>query len=244
MVGNEEKEEEMKRIFIILIALTATLYSTAQEKNKRCSFNYGVSFSVNAPFVNERKMFVDWQEVDKPYDETKIAGSISLFGRLNINRNYIQLEVGNSFIRDESTFNTESFGATTNNFIKADNFAITLDVPLLYGYNFIKRDKYELSLFGGPKMRYTYLNREDIENSGTTALIIKEDIHPISACCIVGMEAKISRLFIDFRYEFGITVHNKPGTYMLYENDVLTSKGTLYAKRSINLLSFSLGVIL
>ena len=32
--------------------------------------------------------------------------------------------------------------------------------------------------------------------------------------------------------------------YSLYENEVLISEGTFYAKRSINLLSFSLGVIL
>ena len=235
----------MKRVSILLFFLTAAiLTSLAQEKKKRCSLNYGVSFSVNAPFVNERKMFVDWVEVDKPADDTKIAGSVSIFGRLNFKRNFIQIEVGNSFMRDESSFNAKSFGAATDNFIKSDNIAITLDVPLLYGYNFIKREKYEFSLFAGPKVRYTYLNREDIENSSPTTLIIEEDIHPVSACCIIGMGAKISNLFVDFRYEFGITVHNKPGTYMLYENDVLTSKGSLYAKRSINLLSFSLGVIL
>jgi hypothetical protein len=235
----------MRRFLIIITLLLFIIpLSHAQSAKKEKRFNFGISVSANAPFVHERKMYVDWEEVNKPDDETNVAGSVSIFGRVNFKKHYLQLEAGNSFIRDVVTLDIKDFGYSTNQNIKTKNLAITFDLPLIYGYNFIKQDKYELSLFAGPKMRYTYLNREKIENPQDITFNIKEDVHPLTACCVVGIGAKISRVMFDFRYEFGITVHNKPGTYSLYENGALISEGTFYAKRSINLLSFSLGVIL
>lgn len=234
------------RRFLTIIALLLFIIplSHAQSTNKEKRFNFGIAVSANAPFVHERKMYVDWVEVNKPDDETNVAGSVLVFGRVNFKKHYLQLEAGNSFIRDVVTLDIKDFGYSSHQTVKTKNFAITFDLPLIYGYNFIKHDKYELSLFGGPKMRYTYHNREKVENPQDINFNIKEDVHPFTACCVVGIGAKISRVMFDFRYEFGITVHNKPGTYSLYENEVLISEGTFYAKRSINLLSFSLGVIL
>ena len=229
-------------IISLFIALPQVFAKTSETNNKR--FNYGVTLSANAPFVHERKTYINNTEVSKPLNETKMAGSISLFGRVNLKRNYLQLEVGTSVIRDVVSLDIKEFGYSRNLNVDSKNFALTLDIPLLYGYNFIKRDKYELSLFVGPKLRYTYLNKEDINNPQNITFNLNEDTNPITACVIIGMGTKISRVLIDFRYEFGITEHNKPGTFSLYENSVLISEGTFYAKRSINLLSFSLGVIL
>lgn len=229
-------------IISLFIALPQVFAKTSETNNKR--FNYGVTLSANAPFVHERKTYINNTEVSKPLNETKMAGSISLFGRVNLKRNYLQLEVGTSVIRDVVSLDIQEFGYSRNLNVDSKNFALTLDIPLLYGYNFIKRDKYELSLFVGPKLRYTYLNKEDINNPQNITFNLNEDTNPITACVIIGMGTKISRVLIDFRYEFGITEHNKPGTFSLYEKGVLISEGTFYAKRSINLLSFSLGVIL
>ena len=229
-------------IISLFIALPQVFAKTSETNNKR--FNYGVTLSANAPFVHERKTYINNTEVSKPLNETKMAGSISLFGRVNLKRNYLQLEVGTSVIRDVVSLDIKEFGYSRNLNVDSKNFALTLDIPLLYGYNFIKRDKYELSLFVGPKLRYTYLNKENIKNPENITFNLEEDTNPITACVIIGMGTKISRVLIDFRYEFGITEHNKPGTFSLYENSVLISEGTFYAKRSINLLSFSLGVIL
>lgn len=229
-------------IISLFIALPQVFAKTSETNNKR--FNYGVTLSANAPFVHERKTYINNTEVSKPLNETKMAGSISLFGRVNLKRNYLQLEVGTSVIRDVVSLDIKEFGYSRNLNVDSKNFALTLDIPLLYGYNFIKRDKYELSLFVGPKLRYTYLNKENIKNHENITFNLEEDTNPITACVIIGMGTKISRVLIDFKYEFGITEHNKPGTFSLYEKGVLISEGTFYTKRSINLLSFSLGVIL
>ena len=235
------------RILFILIALLITLpqafaQKTKEKDNKR--FNFGISVSANAPFVYDRKMFINDMEANMPDNETKMAGCVSIFGRANIKKHYLQLEAGNSFIRDVVILDIKDFGYATHKNINSKNLAITFDLPLIYGYNFVKRNNYELSLFAGPKMRYTYINKESIYNSEGITFNINEEVNPFTACCIIGMGAKISRLLIDFRYEFAITVHNKPGTYSLYENGSFISEGTFYAKRAINLLSFSLGVIL
>lgn len=235
------------RITLILTSLFLLLpYTFAQnsKENDNKRFNFGISVSANAPFVHDRKMTINDVESNKPDNETKMAGCVSVFGRVNMKKHYLQLEAGNSFIRDIVTLDLYDFEYPTHQNINSRNFAITFDLPLIYGYNFVKKNKYELSLFAGPKMRYTYYNRENISNPQDITFTLNEDINPFTACCIIGMGAKISRLIIDFRYEFAITTHNKPGTYSLYENNTFISEGTFYAKRGINLLSFSLGVIL
>ena len=135
-------------------------------------------------------MFIDDAEANKPDNETRMGGCISLFGRVNIKKHYLQLEAGNSFIRDIVIWDLNDFGYSSHKNINSKNLAITFDLPLIYGYNFVKKDKYELSLFAGPKMRYTYYNKEQISNSQDIKFNIKEDVNPFTASCIIGMGAK------------------------------------------------------
>lgn len=231
-------------LFISLVLLLPQTFAQKVENKSNKRFNFGISVSANAPFVHDRALFVNDVEANKPDNETKMAGSVSLFGRVNMKRHFLQLEAGSSVIRDVVSIDLKNFGYATHQVINSKNTAITFDLPLLYGYNIVKKEKYELSVFGGPKMRYTCYNKENIINPQGITFNISEDINPFTACCIIGIGAKMSRLFIDFRYEFAITTHNKPGTYSLYNDGKRISEGTFYAERGINLLSFSLGVIL
>ncbi|MEG1574973.1 MAG: outer membrane beta-barrel protein, partial [Bacteroidales bacterium] len=183
-------------------------------------------------------------EAELPSNESGIGAMIAIFGRTNINRHYLQFEVGTSFYRNKTIFDIDKFNAATTIQTSINASAFTLDIPLLYGYNFVKKAPYELSLFAGPKMRYTYKYNDTPDNFGTYIFDINEPIHPITGSFIIGMATKISRFILDFRYEFAITVQSKPGTYYLYEGESLLSQGSIYMKRATNLLSFSLGVIL
>lgn len=234
---------------LLLISVCCTLIFPAiraekrwKEENKR--FNFGLIAGVNAPFVNNRSILVDWKESEKPDNESGIGATVALFGRTNINRNYLQVEIGTSFFRNQTVWDLNEFYTTATSQTNINTSVLTLDIPLLYGYNFVKRQPYELSLFAGPKMRYTYKYKESAGNFGVYTFSIDEPIHPVTACFIVGMATKISRFILDFRYEFAITVQNKPGTYQLYEGETLLYQGNIYMKRATNLLSFSLGVIL
>ena len=70
----------MRTLFVILILFITTLPNSFARESENSSgnrFNFGVTISANAPFVHDRKMYVNQVEVNKPENETKIAGSIS-----------------------------------------------------------------------------------------------------------------------------------------------------------------------
>lgn len=250
MVGYEkEKKETVIKWFHILSLLLLPLGCMAAEPtdgNVAKRFNFGIRAAVNAPFTSNRALFIDWVEQDfAPDYESGIGASLALFGRMNFNRHYLQIEAGSSYFSTSAMLQTIWFDESVNEISEVSKRTVTIDIPLLYGYSFVKKPPYEFSFFGGPKFRYSFDFDNVCATSGGYDLIVSNGINPASACFIVGLAAKISRFTIDFRYELGITVDKKPGEYVLYgEDGSVVRSGTVYMKNGINLLSFSLGVIL
>ena len=101
-----------------------------------------------------------------------------------------------------------------------------------------------MSFFAGPKLKYLYKKKSELSAPETYEFVMDEHIRPLTANFVLGLGTSISRFFIDFRYEFGITNLTHPTTYVLYKDGINISEGNIYLKRGINLLSFSIGIIL
>lgn len=239
----------MNKWFYILLLLLLPVYngfaqdSPEQDVVKR--LNFGIRAAVNAPFTSHRALYVDWvKQSYAPDYESGIGASLAVFGRFNFNRHYLQVETGASYFSTSATVPTSLFLNDCLEISEISSRTVTIDVPVLYGFSFVKKPPYEFSFFGGPKFRYSFDFANKCTTTGNCSLVINNDINPVTACLIVGLAAKISRFTIDFRYEIGITVDKKPGEYLLYQDDTPIKSGSLYMKNGINLLSFSLGVIL
>lgn len=218
---------------------------TAETADAVKRFNFGIRTAVNAPFSNHRALYIDWiKQSYAPDYESGIGASLAVFGRLNFNRHYLQIETGASYFSTSATVPTSLFLNDCPGISEMSSRTVTIDVPVLYGYSFVKKPPYEFSFFGGPKFRYSFDFADKCTTTDNYSLVVNNDINPVTACLIVGLAAKISRFTIDFRYEIGITVDKKPGEYLLYQDDIQIKSGSLYMKNGINLLSFSLGVIL
>lgn len=231
-------------IVSILAILLSIEVIKAEETNSNKLFNFGLVASVNSPFTVSSNLYVDWVECDLPNNESWVGGGVSLFGRFNIKRWYLQVEAGTSIYRNNTTYNTSFFDSTTDEEIDIKSTLLSLNVPVLVGYNIVKKSPYELSIFTGPSLRYIYKNSRDSGVSNGIKLSIDEPVNPSTACYIVGIATKISRFVVDFRYEFDVTVQYKPGEYAVYQDNKITKQGSIYNKSRVNLLSFSLGVIL
>lgn len=236
-----------KWLYILPLLLFQFCRMAAEPKNEDTAkrFNFGIRAAVNAPFASHRALFIDWAEQEYAPDyESGIGASLALFGRTNFNRHYLQVEAGASYFSTRASIPTGLFDNSTNEVSEISKRTVTIDVPLLYGYSFVKKPPYEFSFFGGPKFRYSFDFDNESATTGNCNLIVNNGINPASACFVVGLAAKISRFTIDFRYEVGITVDGKPGEYVLLKENAEIKSGSVYMKNGINLLSFSLGVIL
>lgn len=238
----------IKRIFLLFLPLLSFCGGFAQDVTEGAGskrFNFGIRAAVDAPFTNHRALYIDWvKQENAPDYESGIGASLAIFGRFNFNRHYLQVEAGGSYFSTSATLPTSLFYNDCREISEISNRTVTIDVPILYGYSFVKKPPYEFSFFGGPKLRYSFDFANECHTTNSYDLIVSNGINPATACFIVGLAAKISRFTIDFRYEVGITVDKKPGEYMLYDNGSLLKSGSIYMKNGINLLSFSLGVIL
>lgn len=222
--------------------------SAQSDVSAKTRFNWGVRAGVNAPFVDMRESRINGVKIDEPSINSKMGLFISLFSRVNFNRHYLQLETATHYTRYRMTPRPESATATEPGIyvegIMISNKIYSLDVPLLYGYNFVKQGPYKLSFFAGPKLKYLYKRKSELFVPKPYEFNMNERIRPLTANFVLGLGTSISRLSIDFRYEFGITNLTHPTTYTLYKDGTSISEGSIYLKRGINLLSFSIGIIL
>ncbi|WP_455497217.1 porin family protein [Coprobacter sp.] len=228
--------------------LFAGIISAQSGTLSKKRFNWGIRAGVNAPFVDMRKSQINGIKIEELSTNSKMGLFISLFSRINFKRHYLQLETATHYTRYRMSLPTE-FVSTTETRIYAEAITIgnkiySFDIPLLYGYNFIKQGPYELSFFVGPKLKYLYKRKNELFAPEPYEFKMDEHIRPLTANFVLGLGTSISRFSIDFRYEFGITNLTHPTTYTLYKDGTSISEGNIYLKRGINLLSFSIGIIL
>ena len=79
----------------------------------------------------------------------------------------------------------------------------SLEVPIMVGYNLVKKGPYGLSLMVGPKLKYNYKIAYTVESS-TTHVEYVNDNTPFGVNIATGVGVSIGRLFFDFVYEFGL----------------------------------------
>ena len=239
----------MQKQWTLLMLLCCIASLSAQEQDiPKERFNWGFRVGVNAPFVDIRSAKINDTPIELPSANSKIGFLASAFGRVNIQQHYLQLEAGINYLRSDIELQPEDFIPTLQpSNIKSSiiNRIYTLDIPLLYGYNFVKQGPYELAFFTGPKFKYILKENNHIDNYDIRyAITTDESLKPFTVNYLIGVGVSISRLTLDFRYEFALTNIHSSGGYTLNSPDVAPTSNKLSIKRGINLLSFSLGFVL
>ena len=233
--------------FLLLLCCIASLSAQNPDIPKN-RFNGGFRVGVNAPFVDIRSAKVNETSIELPAADSKIGFLASAFGKINLHKHYLQLEAGVNYLRSDIELQPEDFIPTLlSDNVKSTitNRIYTIDVPILYGYNFVKQGPYELSFFTGPKFKYILKENNNIDNYDMRyAITTDESLKPFTINYLIGIGVSISRLIIDFRYEFALTNIHNSGGYTLNNSDVAPASNKLSIKRGINVLSFSLGFVL
>lgn len=237
----------MKTKCVILLWLCiATVTASAQGTEHTKWFDWGIKAGVNAPYIDIRKFEVNGIEKETPTVQSKVGYFFALFSRINLRKHYIQLEASTHYTRSEVITDLSAFcdniSTGVNPNVEIEINRRTIEVPLLYGYNFVKKRPYELALFLGPKIRYTIDRSDDDTKSNNNSIAFHEDAKPITTCIVLGLGTRISNLLLDVRYEFGLDNISKSASYKLNSPTGETS-GCMVLNRRMNLMSFSLGLI-
>lgn len=238
----------MKRIVLFLLVATCFQLCFAQEGNTE-KYNNKVNFGVKGGF-NTAMYFVDEFKINNVtineiQNNYKVGQFCALFFRFNMQKHFIEPELSYNVSKSEITFdkNGSQHPDIEPDYASINSTIHTLEVPILYGYNFVKSGPYGMAFFVGPKFKYTWNKHCKMDFTNFDQKGIEEKLRPISVNLVTGVGVNISNIFFDFRYEIGLDNISQSVKYIESTSDGTTNTANMVFKRRCNLLSFSLGVI-
>lgn len=238
-----------KILFLGLIAVACTAYGKDRnaDKNADRTYNRKINFGVKAGFNSSMFMVSELKIKDVTIDQIQNNYQIGYFGalfmRINMKNHFIQPEVSYNVTKCEITFDKlgSQHPAIEPDYASVQSVLHSIDFPILYGFNVVKKGPYGMSIFIGPKLRYLWGKKNEITFSNFDQKGIHEKLYPLNISAVVGVGVSISRIFFDFRYEQGIGNISKSITYDNINTDGSTGVSHIIFRRRDSALSFSLG---
>ena len=228
----------MRSLIIALVALFPFL-TIAQNKGK-VRFNAGVKAGFQAVTYNDPEFGIDDYKFDtNNIQSNKIGYAFSAFARVSKNKFYLQTEgafgiTNHSFDFYDGKNNAD--GIIPNNTVY-ELRTYCIQVPILFGYNFVQRGRYGMSIFTGPRTKFVLTSLSEQNFKHFKYYHLEEILNDKIYYWEVGLGIKISRVFLDITFDAGL---NKAAKYIKLHDD-----GRIFtSNRRENILSFSVGVIL
>ena len=229
----------MRNLLICIILLFPCMLC-AQEKEKKLKFNAGLKVGFQAVTYNNPTFNIDgYTYNENTIQSNKIGYTIAPFMRLSKGRLYIQAEAAFGITRHSFDFTDtreENIEKTTPNIPEYNLRTYCLQVPILLGYEFIKQGKYGMSVFTGPRTRFTFTSLDKQEYRHFSYDDLNEVLEKKTYYWELGLGLKIYNVFFDFVYDMGLTDASK---YM----EAPKMGKRFKTERKDNILSFSVGMI-
>lgn len=212
--------------------------------------NFGVKGGFTASLFLASNFSVNGVAISEVQNNYKIGYFGSIFMRINADRHFLQPEISYNINRCNITFEKNLAGDAPAGAAPKEasitSSIHSIDIPVIYGYNFIKEGPYSLAVFCGPKIRYIWDQRSKVTFDNFDQQNVKEKLRPLNLSITVGVAVTISRVFFDFRYDIGLHNISKHVTYDIDADGDITngadSSNEIRFHRRDNVLSFSLGV--
>jgi hypothetical protein len=213
--------------------------STADNATDNSTINFGAKGGFTSTLLWVSELVVEDVEITQIQNNYQIGYFGSFFMRINFRRHFLQPEISYTVNRSSITF--QKAEATGSSSISSD--IRSFDLPIIYGYNFIKEGPYSLAVFGGPKVHYIMdkYSHEEFKNVLDDSPAVDEVLSPINLSFTLGVAVAISPLFFDFRYDVGLHNISRRITY-LAANEAEVPADRLRFSRRNHVLSFSVGL--
>lgn len=206
------------------------------------SVNFGAKVGFTSSLFLVSGFSVNGTPIDEVQNNYKIGYFGSLFIRINFDRHFLQPEISYNVNRCNITFEKplpeDAASGTLPEEASITSSIHSIDIPVLYGYNIIKEGPYSLAVFGGPKVRYIWDKKSDVDFENFDQTNIREELRPLNLSFTIGVAVTISRVFFDFRYDMGLHNISKHVTC----DDNADTENKISFHRRDNVLSFSFGV--
>ena len=227
------------RGLILGLLLSLPLLALAQER-KKVRFNAGIKAGFQAVTYNDPEFKIDGYIFDyNNIQSNKIGYVISPFARISKGIYYLQTEVAfgitnHSFdFHDENSIAGEDFAP--NNTVY-DLRTYSIQVPIIFGVDILKGDRYCMSIFTGPRTNFILSSLTEQNFKHFKHENLEEVLNDKNYYWEIGLGIKISRVFLDITFDVGI---DKTASHIISHDD-----GQIFtSSRRDNVLSFSVGFL-
>ena len=215
-----------------------------KKEEQPITANFGAKAGFTAALSLLNDFSIGGTPVEQVQNNYKVGYFASLFMRINFGKHFLQPEVSYNVNQCDVSFNKPGLpsaaGSVATTTASIESKIHSIDIPVIYGYNFIKTGPYAMSAFGGPKIRYIWRDKSDVTFRNFDQTNIHEELRPLNLSFTLGVAVTISRIFFDFRYDIGLLDMSKGVTCQ--PSDESETDNTIRFRRRDNILSFSLGV--
>lgn len=228
----------MKFIKCIILLFVIPCCCLAQEK-KNIHFNFGIKAGVQALTYNDPEFEIEGYTFDSNnIQSSKIGFTVAPFIRLTYKSFYLQTETTFGISRHSFEFfekeRTETEYIPSRSVYELNTYCI--QVPILFGYNFIDQEVFGMSVFTGPRIKYTFTPHSKQKFNNFKYKSLHEELRNTTGYWEIGLGVKIANVFFDFVYDIGL---NDTSKYIEAPEEGKTFK----TSRTDNVLSFSVGMI-
>ena len=230
----------MRRSAFVAIIISLFTGIAVAQNNSQCKLNYGIKAGFQAVTYNHTNFNIDGYNFnDNTIQSNKIGYAISPFARISKSKFYLQTEVTFGITNHSFDFKDQqppADGNNASNCIVYDLRTYCIQVPILFGFNFVEHERYGMSIFTGPRTKFIFPSMSDQNFKHFRYRHLEEVLNDKTYYWEFGLGIKISRVFLDITFDVGI---NKASRHIISHDDGKIFKSS----RRDNILSFSVGFL-
>ncbi len=214
---------------------------TINKKGRQVKFGAKIGFNSSIYLISDFK--IEDTKIKEIQNNYKIGYHFTVFTQVAFNRHFIQPELSYQINRSELSFDkTQKNQSLMPIYATIKSELHHIELPILWGYNFINKPPYGMAFFVGPKITYLWKKKSKVEYHNFDFNDLEEKIRPLNLGCAIGVSINISQLFFDFRYEQSFFNMSKEVRYTPIITDEAKSGKTNFNRRE-SVLSFSVGML-
>lgn len=204
-------------------------------------FTWGARIGFNATGTYIDKAVFDGKRLADYEQDTQVGSFIALQFRFNSSRLFFQSGIGISSNKSSVEIDRNSWDKNnqTHDYIAVSYNTKSFMVPIQAGYHIVNQSPYCMSVFTGPRLRYSPDDFSTTSFSNQSPFVLAEEQKRFSVGWTIGLSVQIQRTFLDFEYEAGITNTSK----RLYDTGGTTPDPEFEIGHRISVLSFSYGIM-
>lgn len=228
---------------LVMLGSATTLHAEKPEREDIpvpfITWGVRLGFAATGTYVTDA--FIDGHQLTEYTQDTQVGNFSAVQLRLNSKRLLVQTGIGlsfnkSSFSMDKNSWNPE---AEESNDMSCSYSMLSVTTPVQFGFHIVNRPPYCMSVFTGPRLRYTPAAKYKVKYTNLDPYNFTDSPIELVVGWTAGLSVQTGRTFLDFEYEATINTISGP----MHDLNDIDPAPNYRMNRRIGIISFSYGIM-